>query len=217
MSPRSPSTLQASSPSYDYTPSGSASVPQRAFLVPATAHKQAPPQYISDSRHGWGSARVLASIPSAITALPLAFIGPVTQIFNVVSEATEAVKTMREGKDGFERLLRRILKFLQSLVDELQTINEPIPPDAPTAARLDALEWCVFPTRRASSVLRYFSLCGSNLKAIRDDAIRWSRLSLLNTYLKRDEIKVALSKHGEDLTDCLSMFQVRAYSIHSFT
>ena len=50
---------------------------------------------------------------------------------------------------------------------------------------------------------------------IRDDTTEWSRLGLLDSYIKRDRIKVAVSRHGENLTDCFSTFQVRAYSVPS--
>jgi hypothetical protein len=51
--------------------------------------------------------------------------------------------------------------------------------------------------------------------AIRDDTLRWSQLSLLKRYAKREEIKIAISRHGENLTDCFYTFLV-SESIYTF-
>jgi len=44
--------------------------------------------------------------------------------------------------------------------------------------------------------------------SIRDDTKRWSRLSIWDSFTKRERIKVAISRHGENLTDCFNTFQV---------
>lgn len=192
------------------TSSGSSLLQRALAPVASTTFPPPSPQDTRGGRPRWDPGLALASILDAVVTLPQVFVEPITHVLSVVSGMVEAVETMRDGKYGFERLLHRVLKFLQSLMDELQTINEPLDADTPTVKRLLALERCVLHDQRTSSVLNYLSLCGSNLIAIRDDAIRCAGLNLLDRFLKRDEIKAALSKHGEELTDCFSMFQVSA-------
>ncbi|KAF9507418.1 hypothetical protein BS47DRAFT_308800 [Hydnum rufescens UP504] len=44
--------------------------------------------------------------------------------------------------------------------------------------------------------------------AICADAERWSSLNLLSLYVQRDQIMTAISRHGENLTDCFLAFQI---------
>ncbi|KAF9510178.1 hypothetical protein BS47DRAFT_98264 [Hydnum rufescens UP504] len=97
---------------------------------------------------------------------------------------------MRDGKKGCVHLISRVMNFLHLFVEDLKGSNVPVPDGSPTAARLFALK--------------------SNLKAIKADVMRWSDLGLLERYIKRDEINTGLSRHGENLTDCLSMLHLVA-------
>jgi hypothetical protein len=161
-SPSSPQGLNIPSTSPrpdDSIPSGSSSIPQRALApVYPTALPRASQQYITNGLSLWDSDVAVASILDAVIALPAAFVQPVTQVLDVASGVVKAVKTMREGKRGFERLLRRVLNILQSLVDELRTIDGPIDADTPTVKRLSALERYGLCCRYASFGFAYFSL-----------------------------------------------------------
>ena len=57
------------------------------------------------------AALALASTMDTTIALPAVFVRPSTQVLNTVSEVVKAVKTMRDGRDGSERLLHQALKF----------------------------------------------------------------------------------------------------------
>ncbi|KAF9506199.1 hypothetical protein BS47DRAFT_456835 [Hydnum rufescens UP504] len=189
----------------------SSSVASNAPTTLPMASLRSHPNNVSNdtSRPVWDAALAVASIVDKIPSVPLALAGPLTQILDVASATMDIVKTMREGQEGCIRLIYRVLNFLQSLVEELRTIKAPVPDDTPTAARLFALKrFFSFRSRWMSCVLNNVSFCGSNLMAIRDDADRWARLGLLEKYLKRDEIKTGLSRHGENLTDCFSTFQI---------
>ncbi|KAF9506353.1 hypothetical protein BS47DRAFT_1367419 [Hydnum rufescens UP504] len=133
----------------------------------------------------WNSALAVASIRVHIPALPGALVGPVTQIVDVLTEISEAIKTMRDGREGCAHLISRVMNFLQLFVEDLRGSNVPVPDGSPTAVRLFALK--------------------SNLKAIKADVMRWSDLGLLDRYVRRDEVNTGLLRHGENLTDCLNM------------
>ncbi|KAF9520146.1 hypothetical protein BS47DRAFT_1387488 [Hydnum rufescens UP504] len=149
------------------------------------------PDYLHDhAGTGWNSALAAASIRVHIPALPGILVGPVTQVLDVASEISEIVKTMRDGKEGCVRLLFRVMMFLDSFVNELKGSNVPIPGGSPTAIRLFALK--------------------SHLKAIKTDVKRWSQLGPFDRFLKREEIKIGLLMHGENLTDCLNIHHLVA-------
>jgi hypothetical protein len=141
------------------------------------------PDYINDNR--WDVALAIASILDDIPTLPLALAGPLDQVLDVVSGLMHAVKTMRDGQDGCAHLMFRVLKFLHSLVDGLKRSNFPILDGTPTAASLFTLRRYVFSIPCPFSSAKYISFATSNLMAIRDDAIEWSRLNLLKSYIKR--------------------------------
>jgi hypothetical protein len=67
-------------------------------------------------------------------ALPRALSAPLTQVFDVVAEVIEAVKTMRDGRDGCTHLIVRVTKFLESFVGGLKGSN--IPDNTTTASSL---------------------------------------------------------------------------------
>ena len=161
------------------------------------------------------AAVAVVSVLKAVPALPMAIATPWNQIVDVVSGMIDAVKLMRDNRDECTHLITRVTKFLQSLVDEWRESNVQILDGTPTAARLMALRRYVFHHRCAFPVTKYACFGGRNLMTIRDDTTKWSRLGLLDSYIKRDRIKVAISRHGENLTDCFSTFQVRAHSIPS--
>ncbi|KAF9503736.1 hypothetical protein BS47DRAFT_1402124 [Hydnum rufescens UP504] len=142
------------------------------------------PDYLNESAGpGWDATLVLASI---IRDMPAPLSGPLTQVVDVVAEVIEAVKTMRDGRDGCLHLIVRVTKFLESLVGGLKGSN--ISDNTAVASSL-------FILRR-------------NLTAIRADAERWSSLNLLSRYVQRDQIMTAISRHGENLTDCFHAFQI---------
>ena len=103
-------------------------------------------------------------------------------------------------------LIAQVTKFLQSLVDEWAESNVQILDRTPTAAKLIILRRYVFCRLDVFSMLRYACFGDSNLMTIRDDTTEWSRLGLLDSYIERDRIKVVISRHGWNLTDCFSMY-----------
>jgi hypothetical protein len=145
LSLRRPAASSASPQSNDPNPGGPPSIAQPTS-GPSTAPQPAYPDYINENaRPGWDAALSMASILDDIPNLPLALAGPLSQVLDVISGMIDAVKAMREGKDGCKHLIFRVLKFLQSLVDESRRSNVPIIEDTPTAARLFALKRFVFP------------------------------------------------------------------------
>ncbi|KAF9511483.1 hypothetical protein BS47DRAFT_1346836 [Hydnum rufescens UP504] len=64
----------------------------------------------------------------------------------------------------------------------------PILDGTPTAARLFALK--------------------SNLMSIQENTERWSHLGALGAYVKSEEIKVAISRHTDNLMDYFSTCQI---------
>ena len=179
---------------------------------PQTPLQRAYPDYVQDHAGflALNSAIAVLSRLKDVPILPMAISGPWGQAINAVSEMVDAVKLMHENQDDCAHLITRVVNFLQSLADEWVASTAPNLDGTPTAARLIALARYVFRRRRVFSVLKY--TC-SNLLAIRDDTERWSRMSLLESYLKRDKVKVAISRHGENLTDCINTFQVSACQI----
>ncbi|KAF9514633.1 hypothetical protein BS47DRAFT_867632 [Hydnum rufescens UP504] len=157
---------------------GPISIAQPTAPGPPTPAQAAYPDYMNDNASpGWDSALAMASILDDLPNLPLALAGPLSQVLDVVSGMIDAVKAMREGKDGCRHLVFRVLKFLQALMDESRGSNVPIVEGTRTAARLFALK--------------------RNLMSIRDDALQWSRFNVLDSYVKRDKIKTGISRHGE--------------------
>ena len=199
--------------------SGSAPIPPIPIPGPlAPQHpgslQRAYPDYVNGraSRLASDATLAVASMLNDIPSLPLAIAGPLAQIVDVVSGTIEAIKLMRQNKDECLHLITRVVNFLQSLVDEWRTSNVPIFDGSPTAARLFALRLYVFYQCLTFSLP--MSSGSRNLMTIKDDATEWSRLSIWDSLIKRDRIKVAISRHGDNLTDCLSSFQV---SIHDVT
>ncbi|KAF9507595.1 hypothetical protein BS47DRAFT_1366517 [Hydnum rufescens UP504] len=145
------------------------------------------PDYLNENPGpGWDAALVMSSIIHDIPALPHALSGPLAQVFDVVAEVIEEVKTMRNGRDGCTQLIVRVTKFLETFVGGLKGSNT-----------LDD-------TAIASSL---FFLRG-NLMAICADAKRWSSLNVWRSYIQRDQIMTAISRHEQNLTDCLHAFQI---------
>jgi hypothetical protein len=208
-----------SPPSTESSPNGaSTSVVRRILPDRPSASQSVYPDYLNDiAGPGWDAALAVASIMEDIHAVPLALINPLTQVLDVVSGIRDAVKKMRDGKDGCTHLIFRVLKFLHSLVDGLKGRN--IPDSTPTASSLFTLRRYVIQIPRTFSILKYNSfLYGhSNLMAIHADATRWSHLHLVKRYVQRDKIMTAISRHGDNLTDCLHTFQVSVYSIYTFS
>ncbi|KAF9513746.1 hypothetical protein BS47DRAFT_1362287 [Hydnum rufescens UP504] len=159
-----------------------------AHPEPSTIPHPSYPDYLNESTSpGWDAALVVTSIIRDMPALPRALSGPLSQVFDVVAEVIEAVKTVRNGRDGCTHLIVRVTKFLESFVGGLKGSNI-----------LDN-------TAIASSL---FFLRG-NLMAICADAKRWSSLNVWRSYIQRDRIMSAISRHEQNLTDCLYTFQGR--------
>ncbi|KAF9507392.1 hypothetical protein BS47DRAFT_312788 [Hydnum rufescens UP504] len=173
-----------SAPSNDSSPNRPST---SAYVNPPTTPQQSYPDYLNENAGpGWDAALVMSSLIRDIPALPLALSGPLTQVFDVVGEVIEAVKTMRDGRDGCTQLIVRVMKFLESFVGGLKGSN--IPDNMAVASSL-------FILRR-------------NLMAICADAKRWSSLNVLSRYVQRNQIMTAISRHGENLTDCFHAFQI---------
>ncbi|KAF9507675.1 hypothetical protein BS47DRAFT_283798 [Hydnum rufescens UP504] len=172
-------------------PSNDSSPNQPSTSAHLEPPQQSYPDYLNENAGPtWDAALVMSSLIRDIPALPRALSGPLTQVFDVVGEVIEAVKTMRDGRDGCTQLIVRVVKFLESFVGGLKGSN--IPDNTAVASSL-------FILRR-------------NLMAICADAKRWSSLNLLSHYVQRDQIMSAISRHEQNLTDCFHAFQV---SVHS--
>jgi hypothetical protein len=143
---RSRPTVSSASPqSNDPTPGPPPSIAQ-STPGPSTTPQPAYPDYMNENTTpGWDAAVAMASMLDNIPTLPLVLAGPLSQVLDVISGMIDAVKAMREGKDGCEHLIFRVLRFLQSLVDESRGSSMPIVEGTPTAARLFALKRCVSP------------------------------------------------------------------------
>jgi hypothetical protein len=141
---RRPAISSASSQSSDPTPGGPTFVAQPT--TPDPPPQPAYPDYINENASpGWDATFAMASIVEDLPNIPLSLEGPLSQVLDVISGVVDAARAMREGKDGCKHLIFRVLKFLQSLVDESRGSNVPIIEDTPTAARLFALKRFVFP------------------------------------------------------------------------
>jgi hypothetical protein len=154
LSRRRPAVSSASPRSNDPTPRGPISVTRPTTPGPPTAPQPEYPDYINENvSRGWDAAVAMASMLDDLPNLPLALAGPLSQVLDVVSGMIDAVKAMRDGKDGCRHLVFRVLKFLQALVDESRGSDAPIVDGTPTATRLFALKRCVFPNPHAFYVL----------------------------------------------------------------
>ncbi|KAF9503731.1 hypothetical protein BS47DRAFT_1386390 [Hydnum rufescens UP504] len=142
------------------------------------------PDYLNESASpGRDATLVLASI---IRDMPAPLSGPLTQVVDVVAEVIEAVKTMRNGRDGCTHLIFWVTKFLESFVGGLK---------GRIILDITAIASSLFILRR-------------NLMTICADAKRWSSLNLWRSYVQRDQIMTAISRHRENLTDCFHAFQI---------
>ncbi|KAF9504685.1 hypothetical protein BS47DRAFT_1490112 [Hydnum rufescens UP504] len=103
-----------------YLSSGNSSSGRRANLVDEAVHfseSLSVPRFCLDGAwvtlrlgRGWDATLVISSILRDIPALPPALCDPFTQVFDVVSEVIEAVKTMRDGRDGCAQLMFTYLR-----------------------------------------------------------------------------------------------------------
>jgi hypothetical protein len=205
-----PAVSSASPQPNDPTPGGPTSITQPTDSRPSSAPQAAYPDYTDrNSSPGWDAAVAMRLIRGGLPNLPGAIAGPLGQVLDVISGMVDAVEAMREGKDGCKHLIFRVLTFLQSLENESRGSNVPITESTSTAARLLALKRCV--SLQSFSILcaHHISFGDRNIMAIGADALRWSRLNVLDSYLMRDKIKNGVLRHGENLTDCFHTFQVR--------
>jgi hypothetical protein len=169
------------------------------------------PDYLNENAgSGWDAALIMSSIIRDMPALPRALSGPLTQVFDVVAEVIDAVKTMRNGRDGCTHLIVRVTKFLESFVAGLKGSN--ILDNTAIASSLIILRRYASQFPSTISTVKYISFGHRNLMAICADAKRWSSLNPLSRYIQRDQIMIAISRHGENLTDCFHAFQVSVYS-----
>ncbi|KAF9502689.1 hypothetical protein BS47DRAFT_1093910 [Hydnum rufescens UP504] len=152
----------------------------------------------------------MSSIIHDMPALPLALSGPLTQVFDVVGEVIEAVKTMHDGRDGCTQLIVRITKFLESYVGGLN--GSSILDNTAIASSLFILRRYASQFPCTISTVKYISFGHRNLEAICADAKRWSSLNVWRSYIQRDQIMSAISRHEQNLTDCFHAFQVSAHS-----
>ncbi|KAF9513731.1 hypothetical protein BS47DRAFT_948888 [Hydnum rufescens UP504] len=118
---RTPSVQSPSAPPNASSPNRpSTSAHPEASTMPQPSY----PDYLNESAgQGWDAALVVTSIIRDMPALPRALSGPLSQVFDVVAEVIEAVKTMRNGRDGCTHLIVRVTKFLESFVGGLKGSN----------------------------------------------------------------------------------------------
>jgi len=147
------------------------------------------PEYINGhpSAPGWDPAAAIGTMLEHIPTLPLSIADPLRQVVDVASGIIRTIEDMLQNRDDCAHLMNQVVKFLQSLVDDLTMSKVPILDGTPTAARLFALK--------------------SNLMSIQENAERWSHLGALGAYVKSEEIKVAISRHTDNLMDCFSTFR----------
>jgi hypothetical protein len=92
-----------------------------AHPEPPTTPQPSYPDYLNENAGpGWDAALVMSSTIHDMPALPRALSAPLTQVFDVVAEVIEAVKTMRDGRDGCTQLIVRVTKFVESFVGGLK-------------------------------------------------------------------------------------------------
>jgi hypothetical protein len=165
------------------------------------------PDYLNQNAGpGWDAALVVTSIIRDIPALPRGLSGSLTQVLDVVAEVMEAVKTMHNGRDGCTQLIVRVTKFLESFVGGLKGSN--IPDNTAIASSLFFLRGYASQFPCTISTVKYISFSDRNLMAICADAKRWSGLNLWRSYIRRDQIMTGISRHEQNLTECLHTFQV---------
>jgi hypothetical protein len=203
---RTPRVQSPSTPSSPNRPS------TFAHPEPPTTPQPSYPDYLSESASpGWDAAVVVTSIIRDMPALPRALSGSgsLTQGFDVVVEVIEAVKTMRNGRDGCTQLIVRVTKFLESFVGGLK--GSKIPDNTAIASSLFFLRRYASQFPCTISTVKHISSGHRNLMAICADAKRWSSLNLWRSYIQRDQIMSAISRHEQNPTDCFHTFQV---SVH---
>ncbi|KAF9503616.1 hypothetical protein BS47DRAFT_1356049 [Hydnum rufescens UP504] len=92
------SVQSPSAPSNDSSPNRRST---STHLEPSTTPQPSYPDYLNENAGpAWDAALVMSSIIRDMPALPRALSGPLTQVFDVVAQVIEAVKTMRDGRDG---------------------------------------------------------------------------------------------------------------------
>ncbi|KAF9515761.1 hypothetical protein BS47DRAFT_745667 [Hydnum rufescens UP504] len=210
---KGPTALSSSTPNAASCSRPATTTPARLPELPVPPNpppRRMYPEYINghSGAHGWDAAVTIGSMLEHIPTLPLSIAGPLRQVVDVASGIVRTIEDMRQNRDDCAHLINRVLKFLQSLVDDLRMTKVPILDGTPTAARLFALKRLVLHCHCISSSLRSISFGGSNLMSIQEDTERWSRLGVLGAYMKSAEIKVAISRHTDNLMDCFSTFQV---------
>jgi len=84
-----------------------------------------------------GSLLIATLLKDVSNLIPHA--GPLAHVFGATKELLTIVNDMRDNKDRCEHLIERILRFIQSLVEELSRMNVPLQDGTSTAARLYAL------------------------------------------------------------------------------
>jgi hypothetical protein len=150
-----------SSPPKPGTSHGPAATTPTLPNLKVPAHRHAPPpqrtypDYIRNhtSPPGWDAAVAIGSVVEHIPAFPLAIAGPLRQVVDVVSGIIRTVNLMRQNRDDCAHLIGRIVRFLQSLVDDLRSSNVPILHGTRTTVRLFALKRLVFHRLRISSLI----------------------------------------------------------------
>jgi hypothetical protein len=99
------------------------------------------PDYINShsSSPGWDAVVAISSILEHIPALPQPIAGSLRQVVDVVSGIIRTINLMRQNRNDCAHLINRVVRFLQSLVDDLRASKAPILDGTPTTARLFAL------------------------------------------------------------------------------
>ncbi|KAF9515759.1 hypothetical protein BS47DRAFT_1360837 [Hydnum rufescens UP504] len=149
---KGPSVLSSSTPNAVTSSRPATNTPARLpeFPVPQNPPplQRMYPDYINShsSAPGWDAAVAMGSILDDIPALPLSIAAPLGQVVDVVSEIIRTIKLMRQNRNDCAHLINRVVKFLESLVDDLRTSSVPILDGTPTAARLFALRRCMLAT-----------------------------------------------------------------------
>jgi hypothetical protein len=203
---RTPSIQSPSGPSNASSPNQPSALPE----PPTTPHPSYPDYLNENAGPGWDAALVITSIIRDMPALPRPLSAPLTQVFDVVAEVIEAVKTMRHGRDGCTHLIVRVTKFLENFVGGLKGSN--ILENTATASSLFILKRYASRFPPTISTVKYISFGYRNLMAICADAKRWSSLNVWRSYIQRDQIMTAISRHEQNLTDCFHVFQVSVFN-----
>ncbi|KAF9508954.1 hypothetical protein BS47DRAFT_187436 [Hydnum rufescens UP504] len=186
--PRGRSVQSSLPPSNDSPPNGAST----STLRPATATAPQPGYSDYITGRGLDVALVMSRMIRDMPGLPPTLSGPLSQVFHVLANVTEAVKTMGDGRDRCTQLMVRVTRFLEVLVDGLKGKN-------------------IDDTRAASSL----HILRRNLMTIHADARQWSRLNLVKRYLQRDKIMNAIARHDENLTDYFHTLQIMTFMTES--